>query len=117
MRFRGALRATLHTTRNPLAPHASTALRPRPARPAPGRRAVAPARCPPRFRALEERSRPPIDIDGRRGIGPADRPPADSKLVIACGPTVRNVVGRIGESTGVLFRADAETWSLLNGLA
>jgi hypothetical protein len=37
--------------------------------------------------------------------------------VIACGPTVRNVVGRIGESTGVLFRADAETWSLLNGLA
>lgn len=43
-------------------------------------------------------------------------PPADSKLVIAGGSTLRNVVEQIGELTGVLFRADSETWSLLNGL-
>jgi len=43
-------------------------------------------------------------------------PPADAKLVIAGGSNLRSVVEQLGESTGVLFRADAETWSLLNGL-
>lgn len=43
-------------------------------------------------------------------------PPADSKLVIAGGSNLRSVIEQLGESTGVLFRADGETWSLLNGL-
>ncbi|MHC4378161.1 MAG: hypothetical protein ACYS26_16295 [Planctomycetota bacterium] len=43
-------------------------------------------------------------------------PPADSKLVIGAGSNLRSVVEQLGESTGVLFRAEGETWSLLNDL-
>lgn len=43
-------------------------------------------------------------------------PPADSKLAIGGGSNLRSVVEQIGESTGVLFRAEGETWSLLNDL-
>lgn len=44
------------------------------------------------------------------------QPPADSKLVIAGDSSLRSVVEQLGESTGVLFRADGETWSLLDDL-
>lgn len=43
-------------------------------------------------------------------------PPADSKLMIAGDSNLRGVVEQLGESTGVLFRAESATWSLLDGL-